>query len=179
MERVISPEERMKRAEEIYYRRRTQGGVRVSSTSVNIGATNKISLGKKMIVQIIVCILIYGSFWTLRSYQSVFSDNVINQTKAFLSYDINFQNLYNESREYFGSHFNNIIKTNSNENVENGENTDKEQNTENKEENVENKKENTENKEENVENNTEENVNNEENTSETSGNENDGIRRWN
>jgi len=42
MERVISPEERMKRAEEIYYRRKAQG-VRVTTTSVNIGKENKIS----------------------------------------------------------------------------------------------------------------------------------------
>lgn len=179
MERVISPEERMKRAEEIYYRRRAQG-VRVSTASVNIGNTKKVSLGKKMVVQIIVCILIYCSFWALKNYKSVFSENVINQTKAVLSYDINFQNLYNQSREYFESHFNNIIKTNSNQNsnnedsrnvdnggASNGENQAVNDSDESKSGDL--------NGEETVDNNSQEIVIEEQSTDNSSNNENAGI----
>lgn len=118
MERVISPEERMKRAEEIYYRRKAQG-VRVTTTSVNIGKENKISLGKKMIIQIIVCLIIYLGFWLIKGYNNVFSQNVINQTKEVLNYDINFVNLYNQCKEYFDKNFNSIIKNSDNKDNEN------------------------------------------------------------
>ena len=54
MDRILSPEERIRRAEEIYYKRKAQG-VRVSTASVNIGKANKVSLGRKMVIQILVC----------------------------------------------------------------------------------------------------------------------------
>ena len=111
MERVISPEERMRRAEEIYYKRREQG-VRVTTTSVNLGKENKVSLKKKMIIQIVVCLFIYLAFWMIKGYDNVFSDNVINNTRAVLSYDINFMNVYNQCKEYLGKNFNSIIKNN-------------------------------------------------------------------
>lgn len=115
MERVITPEERIRRAEEIYYRRKAQG-VRVSTSSVNVGKGNRVLLGKKMGIQILACILIYVSFWLIKGYNNVFSENVINQTKAILSYDVNFVNLYNQCVEYFNTNFNSIIKDNNNQN---------------------------------------------------------------
>ena len=127
MERVISPEERMRRAEEIYYRRRSQG-VRVSTNSMNMGKGSKVSLGRKMIIQILVCTIIYTSFWLLKSYNNVFSENIIGQTKSVLSYDVNFQKLYKECKEYLGNNFNSIIKTNigeqDNNSAENGQSKD-------------------------------------------------------
>lgn len=109
MERVVSPEERIRRAEEIYYRRRNQG-VRVSTASMNIGESNKVSLGRKMIIQILVCVCIYFTFFLVKGYKNVFSENVINETRAILNYDINFKKLYGECKEYFSNNFNNIIK---------------------------------------------------------------------
>lgn len=113
----MSPEERMRRAEEIYYRRQSQG-IRVSTNSVNVGKTNKISLGKKMIVQIIICVIIYSIFFVIKGYDNIFSQNVISTTKTILDYDVNFSNLYNQVMEYFNNNFNNIIK---NVNVQNEE----------------------------------------------------------
>ena len=49
MERTISQEERIRRAEEIYNRRKLASGVRVSSNSVNRVEKKKISLFKKML----------------------------------------------------------------------------------------------------------------------------------
>lgn len=131
MERIVSPEERLRRAEEIYYRRRAQG-VRVSTTTVNVGKNNKISLGKKMIIQIIVCILIYSAFWVIKGYDNVFSSSFINETRKVLAYDINFVKLYNECVEYFNKNFNSIIKkedVNNSENVDNTNETNTNQNT--------------------------------------------------
>lgn len=118
MERVVSPEERMRRAEEIYYRRKAQG-VRVSTTSVNVGKSQKVSLGKKMMIQILICIAIYSLFLVLKNHNSIFSEKVINQTKTVLSYDVNFQKMYNQGVEYFKNNFNNIVKVNELSNDEN------------------------------------------------------------
>lgn len=109
MERVASDEERIRRAEEIYYRRKAQG-VRVASSSVNVGKTRKVSLGRKMIIQILACLVIYIVMQIFHGYNNIFSDNVINQVKAMLSYDVNFQELYNQFVEYFNGNFN-IIDT--------------------------------------------------------------------
>ncbi len=142
MERAISPEERIRRAEEIYYRRKSQG-IRVSSSSVNVGNGNKVSLGKKMIIQILICVVIYTAFLVLKGYNNVFSENVINQTKSILSYDINFEKLYIQCVEYFNSNFNSIIKKENDtqnevvdgnsQDVDNNNENEIEQNTENQE----------------------------------------------
>ena len=59
MERVMSVEERIRRAEEIYEKRR-QGETRpITKVSVNNTQKKDIKLLKKMIVQILVCISIY------------------------------------------------------------------------------------------------------------------------
>lgn len=185
MERVMSPEERIRRAEEIYYRRQNQG-VRVTTTSVNVGKSNKISLGKKMCIQIIICVIIYSFFYIIKSYNNIFSQNVINTTKSVLSYDINLEKMYKDSVEYFNKNFNNIIPSsftkkeeinseNINENL-NSENVDGNTNESTSESNNQNEPENTENAEnaENTENieSTESNVintetNNTENTENT------------
>lgn len=194
MERVISPEERMRRAEEIYYRRKSQG-VRVSTSSVNIGKGNKVSLGKKMCIQIILCVIIYSGFWMIKGYNNVFSENVINHTKNILNYDINFQSLYNQVVEYFNNNFNSIIKMNNNQNSNEDSNKSENQNSgDNVENGMKNGEENTNENEQdsNAENgdvnsnNTESTVNNENsseqqnenqgaNVSETENNQNLGI----
>ncbi len=109
MERVMSPEERIRRAEEIYYRRQNQG-VRVSTnTAVNVRKASKVSLGKKMGMQIFICVLIYSFFCIIKNNNTIFSQNVINTTKTFLSYDINLPKMYKDGMEYFNKNFNNII----------------------------------------------------------------------
>jgi len=115
MERILSAEERIRRAEEIYYKRQNQG-VRVSTASVNLGKEPKVSLGKKMCIQIIICVCIYSFFYILKSYNTIFSNNVITTTKTVLSYDINLEKVYKDCVEYFNNNFNNIIPTGVNNN---------------------------------------------------------------
>ena len=57
MERTMKVEEKIRRAEEIYERRK-QGETRQLAT-VNVREKKDIKLLKKMIIQIIICILIY------------------------------------------------------------------------------------------------------------------------
>lgn len=103
MERTLTPDEKIRRAEEIYYRRKmedrnkTAARVNVTETKTNFGIL------KKMMLQIVICILIYTIFYMIQNTSYVFSEDVINKTKEILSYDINVLNLYNKAKEYFFS----------------------------------------------------------------------------
>lgn len=90
LERTISQEERIRRAEEIYNRRKRWTGVRVSTNNVNTSEKGKISLFKKMMMQLAICAVIYIIFYLIKNSNYIFSDDVIKKTKEFLSYDINF-----------------------------------------------------------------------------------------
>lgn len=95
MERVLSQEERIRRAEEIYNRRKSSNGIRVSTGVMNNSEKKKISLLKKMFMQLVICAVIYIIFYLIKNTNYIFSDDVISKTKEFLSYDINFGNLQN------------------------------------------------------------------------------------
>lgn len=108
MERTISQEERIRRAEEIYNRRKLASGVRVSSNSVNRVEKKKISLFKKMLMQLAICAVIYIIFYLIKNTNYIFSDDVINKTKEFLSYDINFSNVQKSITSFVNSSMNNF-----------------------------------------------------------------------
>lgn len=128
LERTITPEERIKRAEEIYNRRKMQNiGVRVTSTAVNTGTNPDISLFKKMILQILICIVIYFIFYLIQNTNYIFSEDIINKTKEILSYDINFESLYNRVNTYINDF--KVQYQNMNMEPNNIEKNDTEQNT--------------------------------------------------
>ena len=138
MEKTISPEERIRRAEEIYYRRReNSNSVRMSSSQVKEGnETRRISLYKKMIIQILICILIYLVFSLIKEANYIFSEDVINKTKEFLSTDINFEVIVGQVGQFFQNNQDKLDFLGSwlKENNEQEENKQSEnQNTENKE----------------------------------------------
>ena len=101
MEKTISQEERVRRAEEIYQRRKmaNRSGVRVSSSSVNNTKT-KLSLFKKMVLQLAICSVIYIIFYLIKNTNYIFSEDVITKTKELLSYDINFGNVYTQVNSF-------------------------------------------------------------------------------
>lgn len=102
MEKTVSPEERMRRAEEIYYRRRVQG-VRAVPEKVTTRNKDKpnFSLLRKMVLQIAICLVIYFIFYLVKTTDYSFSTALMDQTKHFLTYDINFQNVYEQSAQWF------------------------------------------------------------------------------
>lgn len=104
----MSSEERIRRAEEIYNRRkeRYNGNIRVSSSSVNVNSRPEYAIFKKVILQVLICLLIYLIFYLIKNSNYIFSTDVIEKTKEFLSYDINFQNVY----EVVSTYYNNTIK---------------------------------------------------------------------
>lgn len=104
MERVLSPEERIRRAEEIYNRRRTENRVRVSTSRVNVKKETKLTLYKKLILQILICFVLYFIFYLIKNSNYIFSEDFISKTREYLSYDINFGNAYNSVVEYYNDH---------------------------------------------------------------------------
>lgn len=140
MERVLTPEERIRRAEEIYQRRKEQNGIRVTSSSVNAGKRNDFSLIKKMLLQIAICLVVYFIFYLMQHTDYLFSKQVMDKTKEILSYDINLQSLYTQATQKLEEIFQ---KEEKNEGTKpNGENKVTEENKEvNQEENKEDKPE--------------------------------------
>lgn len=92
MERTLSDDEKIRKAEEIYYRRKA-GGVRVSSSTVNTGGEQKrnYKLLKKLYLQIAICVVMYLIIYLIQNTNYIFSDTFITKTKEILSYDINIQ----------------------------------------------------------------------------------------
>ena len=74
-----------------------------------------------MILQIIICIVIYSIFYMIQNTDYIFSEDVIYKTKEILVYDINIQNLYNKSKEYINSFINNAKQEENEENQENNQ----------------------------------------------------------
>lgn len=111
LERVISSEERIRRAEEIYQRRKMQGGVRVSTNNVNTKTKPEYRMFKKLILQIAICLLIYFIFYLIKNSNYIFSEEVIKKTREFLSYDINFQNLYTQAGDYYNNNLKAFFET--------------------------------------------------------------------
>lgn len=110
MERSLSSEERIRRAEEIYYRRRMQSGVRVPTSNVNTKSKPNYYLLKKMILQILICLFIYFIFYLVKNSNYIFSEDVIQKTKEFLSYDINLQAVYEQVGNYYNEHIKGLLE---------------------------------------------------------------------
>lgn len=97
MERVMTVEEKIRRAEEIYERRK-QGEVRPVA-KVTVNDKKDIKLLKKMVIQILICIAIYFVFYIIQNNQYVFSEDFIHKANEILSYDTNFMELYNKIKD--------------------------------------------------------------------------------
>ena len=94
MERVFSDEEKIRRAIEISQRRNGYYNRNISVERVNVNEKKDYRLFKKMILQIIICLLIYTIFHLINTTNYAFSDDVIKNTNNILSYDINLEKLY-------------------------------------------------------------------------------------
>ena len=129
MERIMSVEDKIRRAEAIYERR--QQGNNKQIASINVSDNNKkkdIKLLKKMIIQILVCMVLYLVVYTIQNNSYVFSEDFINKANEILSYDTNFNEIYNNLKNGILS----LLPKENNEvvNVEENNNTQNEQNNE-------------------------------------------------
>lgn len=115
MERIMSVEERIRKAEEIY-NRRNNGSKSEKITKLVVNEKKSFKLLRKLIIQIIICLVIYCVFYGIAQDNFFFSQDFKNKVKEILNYDINFKNLYNNVIEKF----NNIFEeNNNNQNVDN------------------------------------------------------------
>ena len=144
MERIMSQEERIRRAEEIYQRRKSQG-VRLTGDSVNLGGKPEFSLFKRLILKIIICVIIYSLFYFVKNSDHLFSRDILNKTNEILAYDMNFGEIYNRINGYLKKF--NLEKS---INIVNEENSDKtKENMKDDKENSGEEKSNNENAEQN------------------------------
>ena len=102
MEKTLSPDERIRRAEEIYYRKKSQATGKTFA-KVNVSEENNVGLFKKMILQILICAAIYSIFYMIKNTNYVFSEEVINKTKEILNYNIDIKKIYETSKQYIFS----------------------------------------------------------------------------
>lgn len=129
MERTITAEERIRRAEEIYQRRRMQNDIKVPTSQMNANNKLEYRMFKKLILQILICLLIYFIFYLIKNSNYIFSEEVLNKTRQFLSYDINFQGIYLQAEKYYNDNLREILyKENQNNNI--NEEINEEQNSE-------------------------------------------------
>lgn len=112
MERVLSQDERIRRAEEIYARRK-MNETRKSAT-VQVEAQKPNNLTKKLVKQFIICLLIYICFYMAKNVPNLVPQEVMNKITDTLEYDINVQELYKNFKGIYK-------KENQDENVENKE----------------------------------------------------------
>ena len=119
MERTISVEERIKRAEDIYNRRAgSQDNIRYTyNKSENNKKSVKFSKIKKMIIQIILCFLIYAVFYIISNSEYIFSEDFRNNIKTLLNTEMDFNKIYNDTINYFSQ----FLSTNIEENVDNSQ----------------------------------------------------------
>jgi len=107
LERVLSDEEKFRKAEEIYNRRRSINvTVPTSNLNRNISAnTAKRDLKRfrKMLIQIGVSILIYFTIYIIQYSNQFFSSEVIKKVEAILAYDINFNEKFKQISEYWNN----------------------------------------------------------------------------
>ena len=104
MEKAISPEERIRRAEEIYYRRKNNLNISRTAT-VNLNPKKQYKLLKKTIVQILVCVGIYFLIYSIQANSDNLSIDSINYIKNMLSYDMDLQKYINEGKKYLDSFY--------------------------------------------------------------------------
>ena len=98
MERTLSDYEKIKKAEEIYNRRKMQeiGGVRVTRPIIEKSQKKELSNIKKMVLQICICIVIYFIVYLVQNSNYIFSEQFMAKTRELLTYDINFHESYTQ-----------------------------------------------------------------------------------
>lgn len=127
MERIVSTEERIRRAEEIYARR--QGNKKqVATVNVGNGKRKEIKLLKKMFIQVLVCLLIYIVIYAIVNNEYIFSEDFRNKLNEILSYDTNFVEIYENAKNLLGlssgQNQDNQTPENEQENSEGGQQND-------------------------------------------------------
>lgn len=111
MERTLTMEEKIRRAEEIYNRRRNNVS-NIYNAKENTKSQKDWKLFKKVTCQIVICLLIYFFYYAVNN-NYIFSEDLIQKTQEILAYDINFNEIHNNCKNYINGLYNNQKDNNS------------------------------------------------------------------
>ena len=118
----MSVEDKIRRAEEIYVRRKEGTMPKTTTVSINNDNKKELKLLKKMVIQIIISLLIYGVIYIIQNNNYIFSQEFLNKVQEVLSYDINFEDFYKNGKNNINQVIINIKnKAEKNETTENQE----------------------------------------------------------
>lgn len=118
----MSVEDKIRRAEEIYVRRKEGTMPKITTVSINNDNKKELKLLKKMVIQIIISLLIYGVIYIIQNNNYIFSQEFLNKVQEVLSYDINFEDFYKNGKNNINQVIINIKnKAEKNETTENQE----------------------------------------------------------
>ena len=133
MEKAMSVEEKIRRAEEIYNRRNGNYNVNYSKNKEKKGK----SFTYRMVKQIIVCFIIYGIFYVVTNREYFLSEEFKGKVESIVSQNETLNNTYHYIMGYIEKYFKNSEESgNEQEKDENAPNTETEQNLENNDENI-------------------------------------------
>lgn len=104
MERVMSVEERIRRAENIYNRRNGIYTRNEPREERKIKKTKRKSI-KKLLMQMFVCLLIYVVFYTITNRNYIFSEEFRNAVGSFINEKTKISDWYNSAKGYIQSKF--------------------------------------------------------------------------
>ena len=107
MERALSQNERIRRAEQVYARRQNTRE-RTRHATVNISEPKNFTLIKRVILQSIICVLIYFIFYLINTTSYSFSDITINKTNEILSNDYDFESVYNNIKDNINAYISSL-----------------------------------------------------------------------
>lgn len=132
MEKTISVEERIRRAEEKYYNTlnrdynniKNEDNIQSSKKNIKERTNKKRTLKRKVLTQILICLIMYGIFYLINSNNSLFSNDMKQKTKEILNTDINFSQIYSNLKCNIEKLFQNIqINGNEQNTTESTDNT--------------------------------------------------------
>lgn len=118
MEKTMSVEERIRRAEERYNQKNgytAQMGNSRKELNIKNRLSEKKKTTKKLLMQIFVCLVIYVAFYSITNRDYIFSDNFKNDVNIFLKDKTKIYAMYENSKEFVNSK---ILHQNEKENNE-------------------------------------------------------------
>lgn len=137
MERTLSQDERIRRAEEIYARRQN-ARERTSRATVNISSSKpkNFRLFKRLLLQAIICMLIYFIFYLINTTNYSFSKVTLDKTEELITHEVDFISIYNNIVDAITNYISNLnlgSKNNVDEGIISNENTINENSLQNNE----------------------------------------------
>lgn len=100
LEKVFTTEDRIRRANEIYQRKQTRNCGYLAGDVDKKNKKIRISLLKRMFIQLVVCSLIYIGIYLIKNSEIVFKSDFIKNIQKTLSYNVDFNNIYLEIKNY-------------------------------------------------------------------------------